>query len=253
VPSSEPDYTPLLIGRSIPALSGVSLCRFASTLTAWSQSLNCEIIVAVTCKQWTCRFCGEQKAKKLAATASTAKPNKLITLTVRPSLHETPRHAFDTTAPCVSRLITRIRRVHGTCEYVRILETTKIGWPHYHLVARSVFIPQSWLSDEWNKLTGAPIVDLRAIQQTREVYWYVMKYLGKQRHCPWTDRRVTMSRGFVPRGPPTKFNSLDLVDVQREACRPEHFMHWKYQGKELTRLGTLVWAVQPTQQKETET
>lgn len=236
------DCTPLLIGHQRPNLGNVADCNYTRTLTAWSSALDCEVVIAVTCKQWGCRFCGEQKARKLAATAKDGKPNKLITLTVNPSLHENPRAAFETTTSCVAKLIQTIRRNHGEFEALRVLELTKAGWPHYHLVARTNFIPQRWLSNEWDRLTGARIVDIREIKQEDRVYWYVMKYLGKQRHCPWTNRRVTLTRNFAPRPPPPRSSSLELNGCVTEHMRPEDFFRWQFAGTTWIQIGTLAWA-----------
>jgi len=250
--ANPPTSSTLLIGTSRPSLGPLDLCLHAVTLTAWSCALNCPVVIAQTCKQWTCRHCGERKASALAATAAHAKPNKLITLTINPALHETPRSAFDVTRRKCCTLVQMIRRSFGSFEYMRVLELTKKGWPHYHFVARCGFIPQPWLSDKWDKLTGAPIVDVRALKKTREAYWYVMKYLGKQKYCEWTTRRVTISRGFVPKHERRSASTLDLQGLHREHQHPRDFFYWNWPQSEWTKIGPLVFALHPTLPQSTE-
>lgn len=240
-----PASSTLLIGSSRPSLGPLDLCHHAVSLTAWSEALDCKILIAQTCKQWTCRHCGEKKASALAATAAAAKPNKLITLTINPALHESPRSAFDVTRRKCATLVQMIRRSFGTFEYLRVLELTKKGWPHYHFVARCGFIPQPWLSDRWNTLTGAPIVDVRALKKTREAYWYVMKYLGKQHYCDFTKRRVTISKNFAPPVQRKNVSDLGLQGLHREHQHPRDYLYWNYPNTEWTRLGTLVFALHP--------
>jgi hypothetical protein len=227
-------------------------CTDATTLLAWSETLATWIIIANTCKRWTCRFCGEMKSRQFAQIARSAQPNRLITLTVNPPLYDSPRQAFEKTAPAVAKLTQTIRRHKGPIEYLRVLEVTRKGWPHYHLVARSPYIDQGWLSNEWDKLTHAPIVDIRAIKQSQEVYWYVMKYLGKQRYIEWTNRRVTMTRAFAPAKPPNDRPSLGLLDTKRYCYHPRAYMFHEWPGSTWTQLGPLVYRYDGTPNTKTQ-
>lgn len=173
-------------------------CPNATTSVAYSEFFSSTIIVAVTCKRWGCRYCGEKKAINLGFRVQLADPNKLITLTTNPKVYETPRMAYEDTRRKLADFSKLIRKEIGSFEYLRILEVTKKGWPHYHLVARSGYIPHSLVSSVWKGLTGAPIVDIRKIKKLENVAKYVMKYLCKQKYIPWTNRRVSWSRKFFP-------------------------------------------------------
>lgn len=173
-------------------------CPSATTSIAYSEFFSSTIVVAVTCKRWGCRYCGEKKAITLGFRVQLAEPNKLITLTVNPKMYETPREAYEDTRRKLSDFSKLIRKEIGEFEYIRILEVTKKGWPHYHLVARSGYIPQKLISQIWSGLTGAPIVDIRKIKRLDMVAKYVMKYLCKQKYIPWTNRRVSWSKKFFP-------------------------------------------------------
>jgi hypothetical protein len=81
------------------------------------------------------------------------------------------------------------------------METHKSGYPHFHLVARSDFIQAERMSRWWQELTEAYIVDIRAIRSKQNVARYVGKYITKQLHVPFTQRRVTWSKGFFQNRP----------------------------------------------------
>jgi len=220
---SQPQDRTFLIGDGPIDLGDVSLCKSASTITGYSMTLDRYVIVAVTCKRWGCRFCGDKKVKRLAAITAQAKPNTLITLTVNPRVHHTPHDAWSTTRRKIPVLSQLIRKSCGEFEYLKILEVTKKGWPHYHFIARSDWIPQKQLSKWWKKLTHAPIVDIRQIKKTKDAYWYVVKYLGKQRYIPWTNRRASMSKHFDLGQDPPKKGGLELELIQRHREHPERY------------------------------
>ena len=122
----------------------------------------------------------------------------LLTLTSRPSAHSSPDAAFTLMSTAVNILFKRIRRrwPAASIEYFLVWERTKAGWPHCHLLIRAPFIPQSWLSDQWADLTGAPVIDIRTIHQPDHVASYVAKYLSKDPQVPQGMKRYRHSRLF---------------------------------------------------------
>ena len=234
--------TRLLVGHQAPHLGPVDDCTEATTIVAWSQSLHSMVLIANTCKQWGCRFCGAMKVRQLATRCVAAKPNRLITLTVNPALHTSPREAFDSTRRQLPKFSQHFRRQLGEFEYMKVLEVTKKGWPHYHLVTRCPYVNQTDLSAKWDALTGARIVDVRAIKQTRDVYWYVTKYLAKQAYIEWTNRRVTMTKHFAQPQPKKDIGSLELIDAKRFYSAPRHWLRWEQPGTVWEQIGPLVWA-----------
>ncbi len=209
----------LLVGSIKCVLNKIDFCPHATTLKAYSRVLQTEIICQIKCKRWGCSHCGPRKVQSMALRVKEAKPQRLITLTVDPKLYETPRIAYDKTRRKVTELAARLRRKYESFEYIRILEVTRAGWPHYHLVARSPYIPHQILKNIWAEITGAIIVDVRALKKTDHVYFYVLKYLAKQTYIPWTTRRISWSRHFFPKHSEPKGMPLKLSD--RELCR-EH-------------------------------
>lgn len=200
-------------------------CPTAQTMEAWSETLQNFVIFPLKCKRWGCRHCGQRKMSSLAMKTRNAKPNRLITLTVWNKLFENPREAFDRTRRLIPVLIRKIRNKFGEFEYLRILEVTKKGWPHYHHVVRSKYIPQRWLADSWAEISGAKIVDVRQIKKTKDVFYYVIKYLAKQKYIPWTTRRCSWSKNFFVKEDKLDSVSLDLIGMKRIDQHPYHYIN----------------------------
>lgn len=202
-----------LIGDGRRKEIGDNSCPSARTITGYSETLKSLVVIQIRCKRWGCRHCGERKISRYGWRVNDASPNRLLTLTVWPELWSTPRAAYDGTARKVTELAIKLRRVFGEFEYFRVLEVTAKGWPHYHLVVRSEYIPQAVISQQWEHLTGARIVDVRAIKRPKDVYFYVVKYLGKQKYIPWTNRRVSWTKAFFRDKPFDQAKSLGLSNV----------------------------------------
>lgn len=219
-------------------------CPIARTYTAISIRLEATVIIAVECGRWSCQHCGKKKVAKYALRVKEAAPNKLITLTVNPARWGSPREAYDGTRRKVSDLTKVLRKSYGEFEYFRILEVTKKGWPHYHLITRSPYIPQAELSDLWRQLTGAPIVDVRMIKKVGDVYWYVVKYLAKQAYIPWTDRRATWTRGFLVKTDFKADTPLELMEPQFSHEHPADWMRWNLPTTNLIEYSPTCWIFQ---------
>jgi hypothetical protein len=84
----------------------------------------------------------------------------------------------------------------GEIEYLRVCELHVSGYPHYHALLRSGFIPQKLLSCTWKKLANAPVVWISKIDQSFSSFRYLTKYLTKLHRIEWTDRHVSYSRNF---------------------------------------------------------
>jgi len=232
-----------MIGWKNEGLDEILQCVAASTMVGYSMVLNHTVVIAITCKRWGCRFCGQKKMAVLGHKTVNAKPTTLITLTVNNRLHSTPRAAWEKTRRQIPKLIQRIRRNFGEFEYLKILEITKKGWPHYHFVARCEYIPQPRLSAWWNDLTGAPIVDVRKVKRTTDAYFYVVKYLGKQRYIPWTNRRASMSKHFDLDERPEKVDRLCLEVVEYFSDHPADYLRWHHEGRQVEMISPIVYRV----------
>lgn len=237
-PPREPDPPSLLI-PSAPRASFhyFGCCPSAQTYLAYSAKFRCYVLFPVTCKRWTCHACAPIKIKKLSIDVQKAKPNRLLTLTVNPALYSSPRNAFDETRRKVPVLIRQLRKRFGTIEYLRITEATRKGYPHYHLLVRSGYLPQRVVRDMWKDLTGAAIVDLRRVNKTWSAYTYLVKYLSKLHNLEWTERHVSLSRQFVPKSDSPEPEDLELCNGEIIFSHPAMILAERYQGWEIRRYG----------------
>lgn len=241
----------LLVGSWQSVRRAWDACPAATTVTAWSVTLGHSVIIAQRCGRWGCRHCGERKIVHFAKRVEAAQPNRLVTLTVNPARHADPRAAYDATRRTLPAYITKLRRRHGPIEFFRVLEATKKGWPHYHLVTRSGYLPQAELSRLWDEMTGAPIVDVRQIKRRDKVYFYVVKYLAKQTHVPWTNRRVSWTRSFFAASQLKPGPRLELQDNQWSAYSPSSYLVDNCPKAHLVRYSRDCWVFMSPDEKPT--
>ena len=100
-------------------------------------------------------------------------------------------------------------------EYLTVVEATKRGWPHLHVLTTRRWIDQRWLSELWERLTGAKIVDIRRVVNARMQASYVAKYLGKAPHRFLNCKRYYFTRGYLPKNDKPK-SALDWTLATHE-------------------------------------
>lgn len=234
----------LLVGSADWRL--IRWCPSARTLSGWSETFGGLVYLQSRCRRWSCPHCGRRRIISLSRKVEKAGPSKFITLTVDPGRYNSPREAFLHTARKVAPLVTKLRRRYGPIEYLKVLETTKAGWPHYHLCTLSDYIPQASISEEWAKLTGAHVVDIRQVKKVKDVYWYMVKYLAKQTAVPWTKRRISWTRKFFANCPKPEGLKLELQGVMRDKWHPQSILEHQQTGKLIRRLTADAWLVVDT-------
>ncbi len=155
------------------------LCSEAISVNQNSKGGKATIL---TCKRWSCPICHPVNRRKVIRLGKRGKPEKFMTLTVNPHLFDTPDQAARAMRDAFAKLIRLIRKKNPnrTIEYLRVFEKTKLGWPHLHILMRAPWIGQKWLSETWRELSGAFIVDIRAVDNVEKAVWYVVKYIGKE-------------------------------------------------------------------------
>lgn len=232
-----------LIGRNSSYLTRwIGGCPYGTTLSAWSLELKCEIIMLLPCKRWGCSHCGVVRAADLARRISLAAPNKFITLTVANANFATPREAYDETRRRLPKWSAKVRKAIGSFEYIRILEVTEKGYPHYHLLARCGYIPQATISTMWAGLTGSPIVDIRQIRPGQGSINYVCKYLKKQKYCSFTTRRVSWTKGFFKPEPKSDKVPWRLINKRHILRDPATVMTQEWGTIPIYRIGPYAFA-----------
>jgi len=136
---------------------------------------------ALRCNSWLCPRCRPRRLKRLKAMAYAGQPDTFLTLTCNPAMHEDATTRAQNLVASWRTLVKRIKRhyKYARLDYLVVIEHTKRGEPHLHILARCKWIDQRWLSEQWAELTGAPIVDIRRIKHQRQIVSYVAKYVGK--------------------------------------------------------------------------
>lgn len=221
------------------------VCPRSQTLVVYSLSHQAEVLFALPCKTWACPVCSRQKIKQLALMVQAAAPNRLLTLTVDPSLYLSPLQAWQRTRKCVPLLIRKLRLKFGSIEYLRVTEVTKNGWPHYHLLVRSGYLPHAVVKRYWSDLTGAKIVDLRQVKKSFSAYMYLVKYLSKLHQLEWTERHVSLSRGFAPKQNWQPDVAIETAEPDFIREHPAYVIMERYEGCLLTRLSKNAHLISP--------
>lgn len=248
--AATPEPAELIIGSA--EWRNIAWCPVARTLSGWSETFAGRVYIQSRCRRWSCPHCGRRRVISLSRKVKAAGPSKFITLTIDPGRYDSPRDAFTHTARKVAPLVTKLRRRYGPIEYLKVLEATRAGWPHYHLCVISDYIPQSVISEEWCKLTGAHIVDIRQVRKVKDVYWYMVKYLAKQTAVPWTKRRVSWTKQFFANCPKPEGLKLELSGIERDKWHPQGVMEWAQRGRTIRRLTADAWLVLPTPKQTLE-
>jgi len=220
---------------SLPMLYDISVCPNAQTLLAHDIDFDENLVLVLPCKQWSCRSCSTKKIAALAYRTGQAQPNRLLTLTINPARHETPRAAFDATRRQVPVLFTQLRQRFGEVEYLRVTEVTRLGWPHYHCLVRSPYLPHPVVKSLWDKLTGATIVDVRQVDKSFRAYTYLVKYLSKIHALEWTERHVSFSRSFFPNDTADLRPKRNLTGKTVVPQHPYNYLEEHYHGKEIAQ------------------
>jgi hypothetical protein len=86
----------------------------------------------------------------------------------------------------------RIKRLH----YMAFAEETENGEPHLHILLRTVFIPQAWISQQMKEIMQSPIVWIELIKGPRAAIAYVTKYVTKAPAQFGKSRRYWVSRWY---------------------------------------------------------
>lgn len=218
-------------------------CPTAKTVTGFDPAIDRYVAIGITCKRWTCAYCAHHKIKRLSFLTHNAEPNRLLTLTVDPSIHENPRAAFIATSPKVAELVRKLRLEVNEVEYMRVTEVTKAGFPHYHLLMRSSFIHHSKIKKTWCLLTGAKIVDVRKVHETFKAYSYLVKYLTKLHRLEWTERHVSYSRNFFNPADLEKYVFPKLEQIRRHDEHPYKYLADRFLDQEIDITGAMKWVI----------
>lgn len=172
------------------------------------------------CKRWQCEHCRPKRLHQLKTLCGAGRPDMFITLTANPKHGESPEHR-------AQQLVEAWRRCRRAAikrfslerlPFIAVFEKTKHGEPHLHILCRSKYIPQQWISRFMDEAIGAPVVDIRRIRGKRMAVNYVTKYVGKQPHHFEGLKRYWRSQDYV----------LDQEDISTPEAVPGVFFDIAY-------------------------
>lgn len=165
-----------------------------------------EVVKPLPCMTWDCDHCRPLLSRRLTAKALGGNPDMFMTLTcsnrVGWSRHDRARklkHAFTMLLQAMRR-----RWPGRSFHYIAVFEETAQGEPHIHLLARSLFLPQKWVSKMMRKLLGSPIVDIRRITTVKAAANYIAKYMSKRPGRFEGCKRYWRSHGYDQRPKPER-------------------------------------------------
>ncbi len=152
----------------------------------------------LVCRSWSCDYCRPQRRSKLMAQAASGAPDRFLTLTVNPRVGQDPADRLRLLARAWRLCVKRLRRINpdAQIEYLAVAEETKQGEPHLHILLRSPYIRQQYISAVMSEIIDSPIVDIRKIRNPHEVIRYVAKYVSKQPAQFGTAKRYWFSQHY---------------------------------------------------------
>lgn len=155
-------------------------------------------VFPMRCKSWTCSECAPQRRKKLIAEAIEGQPTRFVTLTCNPQWFDSAAERGSKLAEAWRQFVRAYRKQYPNrqLEYLAVLELTKHGEPHLHIVVRGPYISQQRISQHMREKMGAPVVDIRLIRNKRQVSEYVSKYISKRPIRLGTLKRYWRSLGW---------------------------------------------------------
>lgn len=117
-------------------------------------------------------------------------------------------------------LVMRLRRRKLISGYLRVVEYTKAGLPHLHVIVRGPYLAQWWMSQMWQEIHLSRIVDIRAVGRKSGAAAYLSKYLGKDSSSRYSWSWDWVWRGFVKswrwqvrNGLSAGYSMLDIIDI----------------------------------------
>lgn len=199
------------------------LCSQSSIV---NQGIDEARAVTLKCRAWTCELCQPDRQRQLVALARSGAPTTFITLTSNPRVGTTPASRARMLVDSWRKVVARAKRHYGyeKIVYLAVFEATKRGEPHLHILARSGWIDQRWLSAQMDALMQSPIVDIRRVRSVGMAAAYVSKYVGKEPHRFETCKRYWYSRGW------------DLSDYEAPPPDPRWSTSWECRDRPLATV-----------------
>lgn len=172
---------------------------YCQSTTLVKYEMQARQATALRCRSWLCPDCQPMRQRQLVKEVLDGSPDTFVTLTIR-------RVQSEGAADAAGRLIDAWRRARRAwmkqhklkrLPFFAVVEATKVGWPHLHVMLRSQWIDQRWLSAFMSNAINSPIVDVRRIDNRGRAAVYVSKYAGKATHKFGTCKRYWRSQDYI--------------------------------------------------------
>lgn len=210
-----------------------------------------EQAVSLRCRSWRCEYCREHRQAQLAMLARAGAPTTFLTITVNPKVGDSPNDRASKLAWAWRTLVKRIKRYKRlkSLPYLVVIERTKRGEPHLHVLLRAPYIPQPWLSAQMRDLLDSPIVHIRKVDSNEQAARYVTKYLVKDPHQFGTCKRYWRSRDYAPHWNEHVADEVSPTAHWVVVDQPlnEIFIEWEKRGFDITvfTLDRIQWGQPP--------
>lgn len=190
----------------------------STTLVKWGH--NERTATALRCRSWNCDECAPQRKKLLQKDCHNGAPNTFLTLTNRRVSGRTANQAALILSRSWRLLRLRIMRKYNLKKlpFIAVIEAHQSGWPHLHILLRSIWIDAKWLSECMSDISDSPVLKILRIDNRAQINAYVAKYAGKAAHKFGTAKRYWQSKDWSLRpAEPEKPRLLAGSGFERES------------------------------------
>lgn len=181
------------------------MCKDCSHGTVYGPSRDVEggtVFIRADCRKLSCPHCGPVKAKHyrlaIAKRANEHKLQRFMTLTLDPRKIPEDQDSVSYLRACFAKFRVYLGRKYGKekVSYISIVELHRSGRAHLHVLV-GVYIPQEWISENWQRVGGGRIVDIRLVD-IHNVARYLSKYVTKDLLLlvPASKKRISTSRNI---------------------------------------------------------
>lgn len=154
--------------------------------------------VSLPCNSWFCEHCQPKRLKECKAQAFAGTPDMMITLTIRNNGTQTDAEAARTLSwawkRCRERLMRKYKRPLPFMCFVERHPSS--GFPHFHILCRSKYIPHKVISAIMRDLINSPNVWINRLTTKKKRVNYCTQYSSKCLHKIGTTKRYWKSKDY---------------------------------------------------------
>lgn len=166
------------------------LPRSCGRFSFWKMEEGTAFVVPMTCRRWTCPYCADLMRDEWAHRIAVAGPERLVTIT-------NPGDTAQGVTRCLKLIVRDIRGRGLIFEYWGVVELTKAGRPHIHLLQIGDYIANRMLY-HFALSHGAGFTDVRRITSGWSAARYCAKHLARFHGRPAFKRKIRYSQNFFP-------------------------------------------------------